>query len=249
MAQAKPDSAPCLILDEWKERCYREIEVDEVCHLAEIRDTDEKTNCKRLPLENHNADSIHGPECFLGSDVTSADCFSNVEDTECDSDFIIRTIPLQFEDESLEAPLQNTSTQTVHEYRSCSDVSISPVAAFCNAISSCKSLKEASGNSGTLDKTAAISDFQIQVESLRFEVSQHTGRIHLYSCVPGHDSRPKPLLENFLPEELKPPSSLSSQVKKTRTQLLKRNPAFCNIFNAFIKEWSALRPIDQRKLL
>jgi hypothetical protein len=80
------------------------------------------------------------------------------------------------------------------------------------------------------------------------QVSQHTGRIHLYSCVPGHDSRPKPLLENFLPEELEPPSSLSSHAKKTRTQLLKSNPAFCNIFNAFIKEWSALRPIDKRKL-
>ncbi|GJN32970.1 hypothetical protein PR202_gb21522 [Eleusine coracana subsp. coracana] len=81
------------------------------------------------------------------------------------------------------------------------------------------------------------------------QVSQHTGRVHLYSCVPGHDSRPKPLLENFLPEELEPPSSLSNHIKKTRTQLLKRNPAFRKVFNAFIKEWSALRPIDQKKLL
>ncbi|KAK3125590.1 hypothetical protein QOZ80_7BG0607030 [Eleusine coracana subsp. coracana] len=221
-----------------KKDAIREIEVDKVCHLEEIRDIDE---WKDLPLENHIADSIHGPVCF-----------SNIEDSEPDSDFIIRTIPLQFEDGSLEAPTQNNSTQTVHEYRSCGDVSISPAAAFCTAISSCKSLKirrRLSGNSGTLDKTAAISDFEIQVESLRFEVSQHTGRVHLYSCVPGHDSRPKPLLENFLPEELEPPSSLSNHIKKTRTQLLKRNPAFRKVFNAFIKEWSALRPIDQKKLL
>ncbi|KAK3127605.1 hypothetical protein QOZ80_7AG0575620 [Eleusine coracana subsp. coracana] len=221
-----------------KKDAIREIEVDEVCHLEEMRDSDE---WKDLPLENHIVDSIHGPECF-----------SNIEDLEPDSDFIIRTIPLQFEDGSLEAPTQNNSTQTVHEYRSCGDVSISPAAAFCTAISSCKSLKirrRLSGNSGTLDETAAISNFEIQVESLRFEVSQHTGRVHLYSCVPGYDSRPKPLLENFLPEELEPPSSLSNHIKKTRTQLLKRNPAFRKVFNAFIKEWSALRPIDQKKLL
>ena len=32
--------------------------VDEVCHLEEIRDTDEKTKYKHLPLENHNAGII-----------------------------------------------------------------------------------------------------------------------------------------------------------------------------------------------
>ncbi|TVU38101.1 hypothetical protein EJB05_11454 [Eragrostis curvula] len=235
-----------------KKDAIREIEVDQVCHLEEIRNTDEKMQCKILSLENHNADSTHGPEYFLGSDIMSTEYFPGTEDLEHDSDFIIRTIPLQFEDEILEAPMQNNSTQTVDEYKFCNDVSISPAAAFCTAISSCKSSKirrRLSGNSGTLGKTAAISDFQIQMESLRFEVSQHTGRIHLYSCVPGHDSRPKPLLENFLPEELDSPLSSSSDVKKTRTQLLKRNPAFCKIFNAFIKEWSSLRPIDKRKLL
>jgi hypothetical protein len=79
------------------------------------------------------------------------------------------------------------------------------------------------------------------------QVSRHTGRIHLYSCVPGHDSRPKPLFENFLPEELNSPCS-SSEVK-ARTLLLKKIPAFCNVFRAFIKEWLALRPIDQSRLL
>jgi hypothetical protein len=70
----------------------------------------------------------------------------------------------------------------------------------------------------------------------------------LYSCVPGHDSRPKPLCENFLPEELNSPLCSPSDVK-TRTLLLKKIPAFCNVFKAFIKEWLALRPIDQNKLL
>jgi len=80
------------------------------------------------------------------------------------------------------------------------------------------------------------------------QVSRHTGRIHLYSCVPGHDSRPKPLFENFLQEELNSPLCSSSDVK-SRTLLLKKIPAFCNVFKAFIKEWLALRPIDQSRLL
>ncbi|KAL6656905.1 hypothetical protein ACP70R_004685 [Stipagrostis hirtigluma subsp. patula] len=234
-----------------KKDAIREIEVDQVCHLEEIQNV-EKTERKLLPLENNNADSNHGPKCISESDVMPIDCFPGIKDLEFDSDFTIRTIPLHFEDESLDASVKNNLSPRLHEDRSCSDASISPAAAFCSAISSCKSIKarrRLSGNSGILGQTAAISDFQIQVETLRFEVSQHTGRIHLYSCVPGHDSRPKPLFENFLPEELDSTLSSSSDVNKTRTQLLKRNPAFCNVFNAFIKEWLALRPIDQRKLL
>ncbi|PVH65178.1 hypothetical protein PAHAL_2G436900 [Panicum hallii] len=210
-----------------KKDAIREIEVDQVCHLEEIRNAEEKVECKLHPLENHNTD------------------------LELDSDFTIRTIPLEFEDESLGTSLKNNPTPTVLEDRSCIDVSLSPAAAFCTAISSCKSMKarrRLSGNSGTLSQTAPVSDFPIQVESLRFEVSRHTGRIHLYSCVPGHDSRPKPLFENFLPEELNSPSCSSSDVK-SRTLLLKKIPAFCNVFKAFIKEWLALRPIDQSRLL
>ena len=79
------------------------------------------------------------------------------------------------------------------------------------------------------------------------QVSHHTGRIHLYICVPGHDSRPRPLFQNFLPEEVESPLCSSSDKKASR-QLL-TNPAFCNMFKAFVKEWLELRPIDQRKLL
>jgi len=223
-----------------KKDAIREIEVDQVCHLEEIRNT-EKIECKLHPLENHSTES----------DDISIECFPGIEDLELDSDFTIRTIPLEFEDESLGTSLKNNPTPTVLEDRSCIDVSLSPAAAFCTAISSCKSIKarrRLSGNSGTLSQTAPISDFPIQVESLRFEVSRHTGRIHLYSCVPGHDSRPKPLFENFLQEELNSPLCSSSDVK-SRTLLLKKIPAFCNVFKAFIKEWLALRPIDQSRLL
>ncbi|OEL35842.1 hypothetical protein BAE44_0003138 [Dichanthelium oligosanthes] len=224
-----------------KKDAIREIEVDQVCHLEEIRNTEEKMQCKLHPLENQNAEN----------DDMSIECFPGIEDLELDLDFTIRTIPLEFEDESLGTSLKNNPTPTVLEDRSCIDVSLSPAAAFCTAMSSCKSMKarrRLSGNSGTLSQTAPISDFPIQVESLRFEVSRHTGRIHLYSCVPGHDSRPKPLSENFLPEELNSPLCSSSDVK-ARTLLLKKIPAFCNVFKAFIKEWLALRPIDQSRLL
>ncbi|WVZ66594.1 hypothetical protein U9M48_015789 [Paspalum notatum var. saurae] len=234
-----------------KKDAIREIEVDQVCHLEETMNGEEKTQCKLHPLENHNADLTHGQKYLLESDDMSIECFPGIEDLELDSDFTIRTIPLKFEDESLGTSLENNPTPTLLEDRSCIDVSLSPAAAFCTAISSCKSMKarrRLSENSGTFSQAAPISDFPIQVESLRFEVSRHTGRVHLYSCVPGLDSRPKPLFENFLPEELNSPLCPSSHVK-TRALLLKKIPAFCNVFKAFVKEWSALRPIDQSRLL
>jgi len=57
-----------------------------VCHLEEIRNTEEKIECKLHPLENHTE-----------SDDMSIECFPGIEDLELDSDFTIRTIPLEFE--------------------------------------------------------------------------------------------------------------------------------------------------------
>lgn len=234
-----------------KKDAIREIEVDQVYHLEEISNTEEKIQHELLPLENHNADSAHGSKELLESDDMSIECLPGIKDMEFESDFTIRTIPLQFEDESLHSGMQNNPSPTAHEDTACDSFSISQSAALCSSISSCKSLKahrRLSANSETLSLPATISDGHIQVEFLRFEVSQHTGRIHLYICVPGHDSRPRPLFENFLPEEVESPFC-SSNVKKASSQLLKRNPAFCNMFKAFVKEWLALRPIDQKKLL
>ncbi|KAG7954971.1 hypothetical protein I3843_11G048400 [Carya illinoinensis] len=82
------------------------------------------------------------------------------------------------------------------------------------------------------------------------KVSQYTERIHLYSCVPGTDSRPRPLFENFRPEELE---SLNSPVeedgKGAIVKSFKDNPTYRHILVAFVNEWSRLRPIDRRKLL
>lgn len=72
-------------------------------------------------------------------------------------------------------------------------------------------------------------------------MSQYTGRIHLYSCIPGNDSRPRPLFQSFRPEEL--------DNKERISQYLKENPAYRHAILAFISDWNMLRPIEQTKLL
>ncbi|KAK6920937.1 HNH endonuclease [Dillenia turbinata] len=89
----------------------------------------------------------------------------------------------------------------------------------------------------------------IHLPGLRFEVSQYTGRIHLYSCISGCDSRPRPLFENFRPEDLdllNPPTADDS--KKENTKFIKDNPAYKHVLMAFVREWNYLRPIEKRKL-
>ncbi|KAM1081096.1 hypothetical protein EV1_015507 [Malus domestica] len=89
-----------------------------------------------------------------------------------------------------------------------------------------------------------------QVDALRFEVSQYTGRIHLYSCISGEDSRPRPLFENFRPEELEALNSTAADnIKGTSFKFLKENPGYLHALLAFIEEWKKLRPIEQKKLL
>ncbi|KAM7269724.1 hypothetical protein ACFE04_025221 [Oxalis oulophora] len=73
-----------------------------------------------------------------------------------------------------------------------------------------------------------------QEVSLRFEVSTYTGRIHMYSCNPGTDSRPRPLFESYRPDELE---SQNFPANNDKDALL-----------AFYEEWNKLRPIERKKL-
>ncbi len=83
-----------------------------------------------------------------------------------------------------------------------------------------------------------------------FQVSQYTGRIHLYSCIPGTDLRPRPLFENFRPEELDLLNSQAAEDNKGATfKSFKDNPAYRHVLLAFVNEWNELRPIDRRKLV
>ncbi|EEC82393.1 hypothetical protein OsI_26740 [Oryza sativa Indica Group] len=204
-----------------KKDAIREIEVDQVYHLEESSKSEGKSQLGFLPLENHNADCGHGPGENVESDDMSIENFPGLNDMNFESDFFsIRTIPLHFEDDSLHTVMQNCPSPTAHEEIAFDSSSISQASVICPSMSSAKSVK----------------------------VSQHTGRIHLYICVPGHDSRPRPLFENFLPEEVESPLC-SDNTMKTSNRLLKRDPAFCNTFKAFVKEWLALRPIEQKRLL
>lgn len=87
-----------------------------------------------------------------------------------------------------------------------------------------------------------------KVDWLRFEVSQYTGRIHLYSCISGRDSRPKPLFENFRPEDLESENFPSAINKDTVSESVKDNPAYRHALLEFVNEWNKLRPIEQKKL-
>ncbi|CAA7026960.1 unnamed protein product [Microthlaspi erraticum] len=87
------------------------------------------------------------------------------------------------------------------------------------------------------------------LDSLRFEVSQNTGRIHLYSCIPGKDPRPRPHFQNFRPEEIEASySSMGINEEKTHESITDDQVHVLAIME-FMKEWNALRPIEKRKLL
>ncbi|GAB2270052.1 hypothetical protein Dimus_004966 [Dionaea muscipula] len=80
--------------------------------------------------------------------------------------------------------------------------------------------------------------------SLRFAVSQYTGRIHLCMCILGTDSRPRPLSENFQPDEI-----TDDPDAKEASPFIKSNPKCLEVILTFIHEWKNLRPFDRRKLL
>ncbi|KAL2340723.1 hypothetical protein Fmac_008663 [Flemingia macrophylla] len=95
-----------------------------------------------------------------------------------------------------------------------------------------------------------------KVDFLRFEVSPYTGRIHLYTCILGTDERPRPLHENFRPEELELLSSVAvneqqghDENQKIESLSVKENPACRSTLLAFAEEWKNLRSIERRKLL
>ncbi|KAL2479170.1 SNF2 domain-containing protein [Forsythia ovata] len=83
--------------------------------------------------------------------------------------------------------------------------------------------------------------------TLRFEVSQYTGRIHLYSCSNGLDSRPRPLFQSFLPEEVESHPIVDDNEKMT-CKSIKDDPRCRSAIMEFIYEWNKLRPIEKRKL-
>ncbi|CAN6470106.1 unnamed protein product [Victoria cruziana] len=89
----------------------------------------------------------------------------------------------------------------------------------------------------------------VPADSLRFEISHNTGRIHLYACGKGKDLRPKLLCENFRPEEieLQVKPSLETDHGTVEKSTI-HNPGYQGQILAFMKEWNDLRPIERSKL-
>lgn len=82
------------------------------------------------------------------------------------------------------------------------------------------------------------------------QVSPYTGRIHLYTCVLGTDTKPQPLNENFRQKELELLSSADADERQNKEFVsVKDNPASRNALLDFANEWKRLRPIERRKLL
>ncbi|XP_023516624.1 DNA annealing helicase and endonuclease ZRANB3 [Cucurbita pepo subsp. pepo] len=84
------------------------------------------------------------------------------------------------------------------------------------------------------------------VHVLRFEISQYTGRVHLYRCIPGIDLRPRPLFLNFRPEEVELIDCSVDDSEKTDFNL--DATLYKLALQEFLSEWRKLRPIEQRKL-
>ncbi|KAL8056880.1 hypothetical protein ABFS82_04G147000 [Erythranthe guttata] len=106
----------------------------------------------------------------------------------------------------------------------------------------------------TLNGDGCVNEVEFEVENsiqstaLRFEVSQHTGRIHLYSCTPGTNSRPQPLFKNFRQEEVEC-HQLGEEKEKTHNKSTDDSSVYIGALMSFINEWKELRPIEKRKLI
>lgn len=72
----------------------------------------------------------------------------------------------------------------------------------------------------------------------------------MYSCISGTDSRPRPLFQNFRPEEVEPPNSpFDDNRESTASHSVKDNPVYGHAVLAFIKDWNKLRPVERKKLI
>lgn len=72
----------------------------------------------------------------------------------------------------------------------------------------------------------------------------------MYICIPGRDLRPRPLFENFGPEEVELQDSPSVDDNKGKDlESLKGNQEYRDAILEFIRDWNKLRPIEQSKLL
>lgn len=71
----------------------------------------------------------------------------------------------------------------------------------------------------------------------------------MYACVSGIDTRPRPLFQNFHPEELE--SAVLDSLEQSGNavmEFIKENISCKDLLVQFFKEWNSLRPIERNKL-
>ncbi|XP_057791867.1 uncharacterized protein LOC131008825 isoform X2 [Salvia miltiorrhiza] len=101
---------------------------------------------------------------------------------------------------------------------------------------------------GCVNKVECRVKTDIQLSTLRFEVSQQTGRIHLYSCTSGTHCRPSPLFKSFRQEEVEC-RSLADEHEKSSGESVDDNSVYMEALMSFINEWKELRPIERKRLI
>ncbi|KAM0936696.1 putative DNA helicase chromatin remodeling SNF2 family [Dioscorea sansibarensis] len=251
----------------------KEIQVDGICQLdCSIHSSnDVKVDISSITMVVENADIADESKArsMVSSNETSKRCeCSPAAFVNVDEDGLVQICSPQFEDNishldtqfysSLGANLEGNQTITAKDEHS-SDI------CGCSLDEGCEKIKWLENTTHETDEmqsttpkhfdgeTCELAETDthspIQAESLRFEVSRYTRRIHLYVCILGEDSRPRPVFQNFRQEELESMLCSNGDInKETAPQLLLDNPAFYEVFQAFVKEWNELRPIEQNKL-
>ncbi|KAJ8536294.1 hypothetical protein K7X08_034695 [Anisodus acutangulus] len=230
------------------------IEVADVSYLEEL-DVGEKKS-EHLTTDNTGNGEIAGEKptvtevqgIHLDSDPLEADCATYRIDDKQDgtSSFLSKsdlhytptTSTIGHEESSCRAEVLDDDFSSSH----CIDVNEAKDHDLCNKGKGPSLELEVNGD-------ILVTSSSIQVESLRFEVSQYTGRIHLYSCIPGIDNRPKPLFKNFRPEEVDLKLTPLKEVEKTAYININDDMSCRYALVEFLKEWSKLSAIERRKLI
>lgn len=119
----------------------------------------------------------------------------------------------------------------------------------------CKKIPNGEGESGGTmdgkhtDSELVLSDVSdVPPDSLLFEVSANTGRIHLYACISHKDARPRQLELNFRPEDVDSPVASDSLGKIAPSKCMHMSHAYREAALTFIKEWNGLRPVERNRL-
>ncbi|KAF3323361.1 DNA annealing helicase and endonuclease ZRANB3 [Carex littledalei] len=226
-----------------KKDAINEFEVDDVYSFS--RGSDDQMQTEELDSTAKQTSSASRLQVIEEPGATLSD------QKEMNEDFLIRTVPFIVMDKDHDSHLQEQAQMDVN-VENCGSVTSLDGESSCISRKSKQRIMSSAGSSNYADASFsecgeldAVDD--IRAEYLRFEVSQHTGRIHLYVCVPERDSRPRPLYENLRPEELESP--ISSGKGLITTLLLKSDTKFHHVLLKFLSEWGNLRPIERNKLL